>query len=80
MLLSFAQLEREVTGEGIRDKIAASKRRHVDGSMRHLGYDLKNRKLLVNSTEAANSGDFRAYLKLGSVRKLKISVIWIPQR
>ena len=49
VLLSFAQFEREVTGERIRDKIAASKRKGMwMGGMPPLGYDLKNRKLIVN--------------------------------
>src|SRR5262249_51990048 len=53
MLLSFAQFEREVTGERIRDKIAASKKRGMwMGGLPPLGYDVADRKLLVNNREA----------------------------
>ncbi|MDI1245122.1 MAG: recombinase family protein, partial [Rhodoferax sp.] len=53
VLLSFAQFEREVTGERIRDKIAASKRKGLwMGGVPPLGYDVANRLLLVNETEA----------------------------
>src|SRR5690242_9768850 len=53
MLLSFAQFEREVTGERIRDKIAASKKKGMwMGGMLPLGYDVKDRKLVVNEREA----------------------------
>lgn len=53
VLLSFAQFEREVTGERIRDKIAASKRKGLwMGGMPPLGYDVVNRLLVVNETEA----------------------------
>jgi resolvase-like protein len=53
MLLSFAQFEREVTGERIRDKIAASKRRGMwMGGPLPLGYDVHDRKLVVNEAEA----------------------------
>src|SRR3982074_3633723 len=52
VLLSFAQFEREVTGERIRDKIAASKRKGMwMGGRVPLGYDLKERKLIVNPKE-----------------------------
>ena len=48
VLLSFAQFEREVTGERIRDKIAASKRKGMwMGGVPPLGYEVKDRKLLV---------------------------------
>ena len=54
ILLSFAQFEREVTGERIRDKIAASKRKGMwMGGPVPLGYDLEARKLIPNPTEAA---------------------------
>jgi len=54
VLLSFAQFEREVTGERIRDKIAASKKKGMwMGGQPALGYDVKERKLVVNETEAA---------------------------
>ena len=53
MLLSFAQFEREVTGERIRDKIAASKRKGIwMGGPVPLGYDVRDRKLVVNDAEA----------------------------
>ena len=53
MLLSFAQFEREVTGERIRDKIAASKRKGMwMGGPVPLGYDLENRRLIPNPKEA----------------------------
>ncbi len=53
VLLSFAQFEREVTGERIRDKIAASKKKGMwMGGLPPLGYDVKNRKLIVNEQEA----------------------------
>lgn len=53
VLLSFAQFEREVTGERIRDKFAASKRKGMwMGGHPPLGYDVVNRKLVVNKEEA----------------------------
>ena len=73
VLLSFAQFEREVTGERIRDKIAASKRKGMwMGGRVPLGYDLKDRRLLINKGEAEQVREiFRLYLELGCVRKLK---------
>ena len=73
MLLSFAQFEREVTGERIRDKIAASKRKGMwMGGYPPLGYDVQDRKLVVNTAEAAQVGRiFRLYAELGSVRLLQ---------
>jgi site-specific DNA recombinase len=73
VLLSFAQFEREVTGERIRDKIAASKRKGMwMGGRVPLGYDVKQRKLVVNQEEARLVNDlYRWYLELGSVSKLK---------
>jgi site-specific DNA recombinase len=54
VLLSFAQFEREVIGERIRDKFAASRKKGMwMGGWAPLGYDIKDRKLLVNETEAA---------------------------
>jgi DNA invertase Pin-like site-specific DNA recombinase len=54
ILLSFAQFEREVIGERIRDKVAASRARGIwMGGFVPLGYDAKDRKLLVNDAEAA---------------------------
>lgn len=53
ILLSFAQFERELTGERIRDKFTASRRRGIwMGGWAPLGYDIKNRKLIVNGPEA----------------------------
>jgi DNA invertase Pin-like site-specific DNA recombinase len=73
VLLSFAQFEREVTGERIRDKIAASKRKGMwMGGTVSLGYEVKERKLIVNGEEATLVNRlFRLYLELGCVRKLK---------
>jgi site-specific DNA recombinase len=69
VLLSFAQFEREVTGERIRDKIAASKRKGMwMGGPVPLGYDVQDRKLVVNQTEAQTVRlIFDRYLQLGSV-------------
>ncbi len=69
MLLSFAQFEREVTGERIRDKIAASKRKGMwMGGCPPLGYDVRDRKLVVNPAEAAQvERIFGLYAELGSV-------------
>jgi len=73
VLLSFAQFEREVTGERIRDKIAASKRKGMwMGGTLPVGYDLCDRKLVVNVQEAAQVKKiFELYLELGCVSKLK---------
>jgi site-specific DNA recombinase len=73
VLLSFAQFEREVTGERIRDKIAASKKKGMwMGGQPSLGYNVKERKLVVNEAEAATVRHiFRRYLELGSVRALR---------
>jgi hypothetical protein len=72
MLLSFAQFEREVTGERIRDKIAASKRKGLwMGGPLPLGYDVKDRRLVINETEADLVRHIYArYLELGSVVEL----------
>ena len=73
VLLSFAQFEREVTGERIRDKIAASKKKGMwMGGYPPLGYDVKERKLVVNEAEAETVRHiFRRYQELRSVRLLK---------
>jgi site-specific DNA recombinase len=73
VLLSFAQFEREVTGERIRDKIAASKQKGMwMGGRVPVGYDVKERKLIVNAEEADLVRRlFHLYLELGSVLKLK---------
>ena len=72
VLLSFAQFEREVTGERIRDKIAASKQKGMwMGGLVPLGYDVIDRRLIINQSEAERvRGIFRRYLELGSVRLL----------
>ncbi len=72
MLLSFAQFEREVTGERIRDKIAASKRKGMwMGGPLPLGYDVENRCLIVNAKEAELVRQiYQRYLELGSVVEL----------
>ena len=72
MLLSFAQFEREVTGERIRDKIAASKKKGMwMGGLPPLGYDVQDKKLVVNAGEAATVRKlFRLYLDFGNVRAL----------
>jgi DNA invertase Pin-like site-specific DNA recombinase len=72
MLLSFAQFEREVTSERIRDKIAASKKKGMwMGGLAPLGYDVRDKKLVVNKTEAEIVRTlFRLYLEHGTVKKL----------
>jgi DNA invertase Pin-like site-specific DNA recombinase len=73
MLLSFAQFEREVTGERIRDKIAASRARGLwMGGHVPLGYDVKARCLVANPAEAAIVRlIFARYVEVGSVANLK---------
>jgi len=73
VLLSFAQFEREVTGERIRDKIAASKAKGLwMGGNPPLGYDPKDRTLVVNEDEAVVVRHiFARYLELGSVNDLQ---------
>lgn len=73
VLLSFAQFEREVIGERIRDKVAQSKAKGIwMGGPVPLGYDLGDRELLVNPAEAAQVRQiFALYLEKGSVQALK---------
>jgi len=73
VLLSFAQFEREVTGERIRDKIAASKRKGLwMGGTLPLGYDVRERHLVINEAEAQQVRKiYQRYLVLASVRLLK---------
>jgi site-specific DNA recombinase len=73
VLLSFAQFEREVTGERIRDKVAASKKKGMwMGGFIPLGYNLKDRQLTINLEEAEIVQEiFRQYLRLGRVSALK---------
>ncbi|MEW4466326.1 recombinase family protein [Parasphingorhabdus sp. JC815] len=72
VLLSFAQFEREVTGERIRDKIAASKKKGMwMGGPVPLGYDLEDHKLIVNCKEARTVRHlFRRYFELRSLTQL----------
>src|SRR5579863_6857860 len=72
VLLSFAQFEREVTSERIRDKIAASKRKGLwVGGPLPLGYEMKDSKIAVVEGEAERVRlIFRRYLELGSVNEL----------
>ena len=69
VLLSFAQLEREVTGERIRDKIGASKRNGLwVGGMVPLGYASRDKKLFVEEDEAERVRMiFQRYRDLGSI-------------
>jgi site-specific DNA recombinase len=73
VLLSFAQFEREVTGERIRDKIAASKKKGLwMGGVVPLGYKVENRKLVVDAAEAATVQlIFQRYLDLSSLPALQ---------
>lgn len=77
VLLSFAQFEREVAGERIRDKIAASKRRGMwMGGLPPLGYDAKDKKLIVNEQEADTVRHiFNRHLELKSVKLLRDDLI-----
>ncbi len=73
MLLSFAQFEREIAGERIRDKIAASKAKGMwMGGTVPLGYDVKDRKLVINETDTKLVRKiFSRYSELGSVSLLQ---------
>ena len=73
VLLSFAQFEREVAGERIRDKFAASRRKGMwMGGNIPLGYDVVGRRLVVNAAEAKTVKlIFERYLDLGCVRALR---------
>ena len=72
ILLSFAQFEREVIGERIRDKFAASRKRGMwMGGSVPFGYDVRDRKLVVNSDEAATVRRiFERFVELGSATEL----------
>jgi DNA invertase Pin-like site-specific DNA recombinase len=76
VLLSFAQFEREVTSERIRDKISASKRKGLwVGGMVPCGYDTKDRKITINEAEAGRVRTiFRLYPKLGSLNLLMVEL------
>ncbi|MGB0061850.1 recombinase family protein [Candidatus Binatus sp.] len=73
VLLSFAQFEREVTGERIRDKIAASKQKGMwMGGTPTLGYDLRDRRLVVNKAGAETVRlIFKLYLELKTLRRVR---------
>jgi site-specific DNA recombinase len=77
VLLSFAQFEREVAGERIRDKIAASKKKGMwMGGLPSLGYDVQNRKLVVNKDEARTVVHiFQRYVEFRSVRVLQAELV-----
>ncbi len=72
VLLSFAQFEREITGERIRDKIAASKKKGMwMGGVPPIGYDIVGRQLVVNDVDAATiKRIFTLYLEEGNVAAL----------
>jgi len=72
ILLSFAQFEREVIGERIRDKVAASRKRGIwMGGYVPLGYDVQDRKLVVNEVEAASVRRiFERFIEIGSTSVL----------
>jgi DNA invertase Pin-like site-specific DNA recombinase len=72
VLLSFAQFEREVTGERIRDKISASKKKGIRmGGPTPLGYGLKDKKLVIDEVEAKTVRQiFAGYLEHGSLTAL----------
>jgi site-specific DNA recombinase len=72
ILLSFAQFEREVTAERIRDKVRASRMKGIwMGGPVPLGYDVKDRKLVVNDAEAAKvSAVFERFVEVGSATVL----------
>lgn len=73
MLLSFAQFEREVSSERVRDKISASKAKGLwTGGTPKLGYDLIDKKLVINKVEAEQICYlFESYLKCGSLSELE---------
>jgi DNA invertase Pin-like site-specific DNA recombinase len=77
VLLSFAQFEREVIGERIRDKFAASRKRGMwMGGWAPLGYEVQNRKLIVNDVDAKLVRSiFQRFLKTGSATTLARELI-----
>ncbi|PTQ92584.1 recombinase [Nitrosomonas nitrosa] len=89
ILLSFAQFEREVTGERIRDKITASKKKGLwMGGIPPLGYDVENRRLVPNEREAKIIRHiFQRFVEIGSstmlVKELKLDGVtsksWVTQ-
>jgi site-specific DNA recombinase len=77
VLLSFAQFEREVTGERIRDKIAASKQKGMwMGGWVPIGYDRKDRTLTINESEAVTVRTiFDLFLKLKNVQRVQTELV-----
>jgi site-specific DNA recombinase len=77
ILLSFAQFEREVIGERIRDKFAASRKRGMwMGGYVPLGYDVRARKLIINEAEAATVRMiFKRFVAIGSATKLAKALV-----
>lgn len=76
ILLSFAQFEREVIGERIRDKFAASRKKGMwMGGFVPLGYDVKDRKLVINKAEAKTVRTiFERFARVGSATKLALAL------
>ena len=76
VLLSFAQFEREVTGERIRDKIAASKKKGMwMGGNPPLGYEVKDRRLVINPSDAATvQYIYSRYLEVSSIIALVVEL------
>ncbi len=76
ILFSFAQFEREVIGERIRDKIAASKKKGMwMGGVPPLGYECADRKLVINESDAAQVRHiFNRFIELGSITELVIEL------
>jgi site-specific DNA recombinase len=76
ILLSFAQFEREVIGERIRDKFAASRKKGMwMGGWAPLGYDIRDRKLIINEAEAATvRALFQRFIRCGSMTKLVVAL------
>ena len=76
VLLSFAQFEREIAGERIRDKFAASRRKGMwMGGTVPLGYDVRDHKLIVNEAETETVRlIFQRYLTLGCVSRLRVDL------
>ena len=74
VLLSFAQFEREVTGERIRDKIAASKKKGMwMGGFVPLGYQVINRELIIKDDEAQTVQQlYDLYIEFGTVKAVKV--------
>ena len=74
ILLSFAQFEREVIGERIRDKFAASRKKGMwMGGFVPLGYEVRDRKLIINKAEAATVRMiFERFVRVGSITKLTL--------